>query len=865
MHSSPGRPSLIGVSVADAGLLAQSEARFRALAQATGQIYWVADAEGHPTNLTAWRAFTGQTLEEASGTGWMKALHPDDHARNLLAWIEALATKRPFCCEGRLRRADGQYRTMLVQACPVLDANGMVREWVGVNMDVTLFQELHAEVQSSQEEFKATFEQAAVGIAHVRFEDGRVLRANQKLCEILGYTQEELLSHTFQQLTYGPDLDANLVLFERLLAGELSTYTLEKRYVRKDGSLVWANLTTSVKRDQAGNPEYGIAVVEDISLRKAAEEALRQSEQQQRQLAKSKIRLEEELRARAQELETIFASLSDGLMVIGDDGQVLKTNPAYKTLVGWPAGSAFYTMSPEERLRILHIRDEQGQPLSLDQLPTTRLLLGETFAKEQVFRRQDGRDVYVSVRGAPLTDAAGRATGGVVVLHDVTARRQLEQQRHEALTALLHMAELLVQQPEGHREQTPLLVGRLLAELACSLLGCPMAIIITLDPQTLMMQVLATVGYPPTQVEHLHTMIASWVHTPPDLTDIARLMAGETLVLDVSQPPYHEYAAPFEVRRAVVAPMRLRGQLIGLVVFNPGPLEQKFTEPQIALAGATAQLVGLVVERERLLREREEARANALALQETNRQLDTFLGMASHELRTPLASLKLSLQMMSRSFKQAYSGTLPESEPPAVARLQSRLEMAERHVWRLERLVKDLLHATRIKEGKLELRLERTDLCRLVQEVVDEQRQLAPERLVQFHTPAEQIFVLADSDQIRQAAINYLNNALRYSPEAAPVLVGVEQETEQVRVWVRDHGPGIPPEEQPRIWERFHQVSGIWEQSGPRGGLGLGLYVTRMVVERHGGQVGVHSAPGRGSIFWFTVPLMKAGPGAPVE
>ena len=106
---------------------------------------------------------------------------------------------------------------------------------------------------------------------------------------------------------------------------------------------------------------------------------------------------------------------------------------------------------------------------------------------------------------------------------------------------------------------------------------------------------------------------------------------------------------------------------------------------------------------------------------------------------------------------------------------------------------------------------------------------------------------------------NYLTNALKYSPETAPVVVGIEREAEQVRVWVRDQGPGIPSTEQDRLWERFHRVPGIWEQGSSRGGLGLGLYVTKMLIERQQGQVGLRSTLGQGSTFWFTLPLAQAG------
>jgi len=288
-------------------------------------------------------------------------------------------------------------------------------------------------------------------------------------------------------------------------------------------------------------------------------------------------------------------------------------------------------------------------------------------------------------------------------------------------------------------------------------------------------------------------------------------------------------------------------------------VSHEYTAEEVALAGAIAKLAALTLERERLLREREEARAHALALHEANRQMDTFLGMVSHELRNPLASAKLSIQLIHRRLERAYSN-LPETEESLQAFLASLQELfapSGRQIIRLERLVKDLLDASRIKEGKLELRLEQADLAAIVQEVLAEQGDLTPERVIQLQAPADQTFLVqVDVDRIRQAVTNYLTNALKYSPVTTPVLVGVDQEAGQARLWVRDQGPGIPRADQDRVWERFYRVPGIREQSGPAGGLGLGLYVTKMLIERHQGQVGVLSAPDQGTTFWFTLPLV---------
>lgn len=160
-------------------------------------------------------------------------------------------------------------------------------EVVAVYQDRTAEKQAQARVRQladalseSEHRFRRTFEQAAVGMAHIGL-DGRFLRINEKLCEITGYTKDELQARTFQDITHPDDLNADLALADDLWAGRIPHYRIAKRYLRPDGSIVWINLTASAVRDEAGRPEYGIAVVEDITVEKAAER-LRASEHLQR-------------------------------------------------------------------------------------------------------------------------------------------------------------------------------------------------------------------------------------------------------------------------------------------------------------------------------------------------------------------------------------------------------------------------------------------------------------------------------------------------------------------------------------------------------------------------------------------------------
>jgi len=136
--------------------------------------------------------------------------------------------------------------------------------------------QVYHDLKKSEKRFRTTFEQAAVGIAHVGT-DGRFLRINEKFCGIVGYTHEEMLTRTFQDITHPDDLDIDLEFVRQVLKGKIENYSLQKRYYRKDGSIIWVHLTVSLVFDKGNEPDYFVSVVKDISDRKQVEEALRQS------------------------------------------------------------------------------------------------------------------------------------------------------------------------------------------------------------------------------------------------------------------------------------------------------------------------------------------------------------------------------------------------------------------------------------------------------------------------------------------------------------------------------------------------------------------------------------------------------------
>ena len=217
-------------------------------------------------------------LEEAQAIGKSdRELFPVSIADALAANDRlVMETKKPLTTEEQIFDRNGELHTYLSLKFPFFDEGQQVTSIIGIATDITQEKQIKSELKKTTAKFRNTFEQAAVGIAHVA-PNGKWLRVNQKLCQIVGYTKEELLQKTFQELTHADDLDTDLEYVRQLLSGEIATYSMEKRYIRQDGNLIWINLTVSLVTKSNGEPDYLISVVEDISDRKQLEFSLQKS------------------------------------------------------------------------------------------------------------------------------------------------------------------------------------------------------------------------------------------------------------------------------------------------------------------------------------------------------------------------------------------------------------------------------------------------------------------------------------------------------------------------------------------------------------------------------------------------------------
>ncbi len=233
------------------------------------------------------------------------------------------------------------------------------------------------------------------------------------------------------------------------------------------------------------------------------------------------------------------------------------------------------------------------------------------------------------------------------------------------------------------------------------------------------------------------------------------------------------------------------------------------------------------------------------ALRELEQAKSDFVSTVSHELRTPLTSIK------------AYTATLRRRDVNFDEETKQQfLRVIEEETDRLTRLISDLLDVSRIESGRMELKKRRFDMVKLAEIVVEKMRSQSPGHSLRLETLFPEATVEADPDKIEQVLANLLDNAVKYSPQGGEVRVTVEILRNLVKCSVSDQGVGIPEEHLPHIFDKFHRVDN--RATREIYGTGLGLYVSKSIVQAHGGSIWVESKPGVGSTFHFTLPLTKS-------
>jgi diguanylate cyclase (GGDEF)-like protein/PAS domain S-box-containing protein len=252
--------------------LRDSERRFRTLTEQLPVGVFLTDAQGEYRYVNdRWCQLAGLTAEQAVGSGWTSALHPEDRDLVLRAWGQAVESSSELVIEHRFRTPSGRETWLNTRAVPLRDRAGRVAGHLGANTDIADLKRAEETLRASESRFRGYFELPLIGIA-LTGPDKRWWEVNDRLCEMLGYPRAQLLRLSWAELTHPEDLAAEVAQFERVMNRRIDSYSLDKRFIRQDGNLLHASVSNRCLRRSNGVVEYFVTVVQDITERKQAEE-----------------------------------------------------------------------------------------------------------------------------------------------------------------------------------------------------------------------------------------------------------------------------------------------------------------------------------------------------------------------------------------------------------------------------------------------------------------------------------------------------------------------------------------------------------------------------------------------------------------
>jgi PAS domain S-box-containing protein len=259
--------------------LRESEQRFRQTSDAAPVLIWMSDTAKQRTWFNkSWLDFTGRTMNEELGAGWADGVHPDDLERCLEIHGRSFEARIEFSMEYRLRRADGQYRWILDTGVPRFSAGNEFLGYIGSCVDIHDRKVAENASREATQRLSATYELAPVGIIE-RDASLKYIGSNQRFTEITGYDRDQLASLGMADLVHPGDIEIDLGLHKKLMAGEIPSYQIQVRFVKPDGTIVWCDVFRTAVLDAEGKPAYSIGAITDVTERKWAAEALRESEE----------------------------------------------------------------------------------------------------------------------------------------------------------------------------------------------------------------------------------------------------------------------------------------------------------------------------------------------------------------------------------------------------------------------------------------------------------------------------------------------------------------------------------------------------------------------------------------------------------
>jgi PAS domain S-box-containing protein len=768
-----------------------------------GKLYWNKKVE----------STFGYSWEEVptDSRWWYEHVHPEDRAR-VTSSIEAAARnpeRRFWSAEYRFLHRQGYWSILQDHGYVFRDNRGQAILMIGSLVDLTESRRAEQALQQSRDTLQAVLDAAPAAVV-VADADGRILMSSRTTETILGApaTGSAYEPRGGYQLCHpdGSPIPGRKLPLALAIHGK-AVRDVELLVIRPDATRATLLGSTTPLRSADGQVRGAVAVFQDITERKRAAVQLQTSETRFRRL---------------------FEDSPIALQISSPDGLILTVNRAWQEL--WHVSPEEISRhSPGGVYRVLEDPELQARGILA---PVRKAFKGEacTIAAslyDPAEKAHPGRARWVVTHIYPIKHPDGSVKEVVLMHEDVTEQKQAEIMLH----LLAETSELLATSLHGAATLERISL------LALKYFGGCCAIHKVSEDGSLNEAVIS-----PARDAGLAEFLRRLFQASAADT------FGPVRILQNGRPEFirrvadafdaaHELVELLQAQGAksyLCVPMLVRGRVWGTMTCVA--IGRNYTDEELALAEQLAGRGGLALENARLF----ETAQKAIQLR------DEFLSIASHELRTPMSALHLQVEMLLRTARREVRR---DAVSPAL--MTGSLELALRQVDRLSKLISELMDVSRVSSGKLLLELEEVDLAALVWDVVRRfEEEAAQSGCMLVLTADEPVPGRWDRSRMEQVVTNLLTNALKFGA-GKPVELTVAQERQLAYLVVRDHGIGIAPEDTKRLFNRFERAT----TARRFGGLGLGLYIARQIVDAHGGTIRVESQPGSGSTFTVELPL----------
>ena len=651
--------------------------------------------------------------------------------------------------------------------------------------------ELVSRLRQNDKVFEDTFGHVAVGVAHVAL-NGQFLKINKHFCEITGYPEEEIRENTFHNITFPEDISMQNRARKKVLDGENSSYTIEKRYVKKDRSTIWVNLTVTLIRESCGKPKYFISIIDDITQRKKDDEKMRKLSH-----------------------ATEYSSAS--VVITDNEGNVEYSNPRFTELTGY---------SPEEIIgknpRIL--KSDKTPPETYIELWKT-ISSGNEWKGEFCNRRKNGELYWESASISPVKDDENNVTHFIAVKEDITERHN----SNKRLSAQNIVAQVLAESSTLKEAS-----GKILKAI-CTALEWDLGEIWIFDQQDSVLH--------NEEIWHVSPLKSAEFKAATKQITFPAQVGLPGRVWENAKPLWIEdvvYDTKF-IRASIAERAGLHGafgfpiigdnEVLGVICFY----SQEIRKPDrdlLDMMSAIGSRIGLFIKRKQA--------EEALVQSDRLKSLGTIAAGVAHDFNNILAVISGKAQLI-------------EMEHESNKQLTNELSTIMRAADDGAQITSKMLRFTKTRRSTTEFVL--SNILDLINQTIDftkpRWKNMAQVSGINYHIDKEGMKeipeVLCSPAELREVFINLISNALNAMPDGGSISFSTWSDENTVFISISDTGTGMTEGVKKKIFDPFFTTR------RPEG-TGLGMSTSYGIIEEHGGKIDVESEVGKGTTFTLSIP-----------